>query len=147
MSRIGRASLAVVCGTTVLVMVSCATSISLREPARRNQIAVADLLLKARLDLSGPSSVSRVRFPDGTLLVPDRDEIVRGYVLRARVESGHFTISAQPMKPEAGYMSFFRDEAGSLREEVSPITAGPGSPPVGGTTEPEDGTGLAGRPH
>ena len=105
-------------------------SVAPRDRAIRNQTKLVQLLRKAHPGFTTSSQIERVILRDGTALTPERDQIVVGYTVRARVEPSGFTLEAQPVEfGKTGLFSFFRDRDGVIRFNASGERVGPGSRP------------------
>ena len=117
MSLVDKILVGIIVATAAPIVVGLFVFVSPREPARRNQIEVVRLLTKAHAELSGVQA--RVSLGDGTLLMPDREQIVHGYVIKAHIQSSGFTVEAQPVEVgKTGLLSYFRSASGAIRFEI-----------------------------
>lgn len=129
----GKMILCLIASMALFLIVTIVLFVSPRDPAIRNQTKVSRLLLRAHPDVQpGVAEIQRIILGDGTALVPGRDRVLVGYVLRANVHSSAFTIGAQPVKlGVTGVFTYFRDESGVVRFEMDGKSANAMSRPLG----------------
>jgi hypothetical protein len=104
----------------LLVVVWVAQFIPLSNTAVRNQNRVVSLLRQARRALAPGRvpEVGTVALGGGLTLAPERDRVIAGYIFKAHVRAGSFTVEARPVKVgKSGLFSLFRDEEGIVRFE------------------------------
>ena len=120
MSKTDKVLLSAITLIALLILVGLIFSVSPRSEARRNRAKVVELLAKAHSAPQGASGVPRVTLGDGTELVPDRDQVIAGYIFKLHAKPTNFTIEAHPLRwGETGTVSFFRDETGVIRFDGS----------------------------
>ena len=106
--------------SVMAIVIVIALSVSLPTQARNNQRELLSLLRNARLESTptGPPEVKRVTLAGRVTLVPEKDQIAAGYILRLHMQSSTFTIEAKPAEvAKTGLFSFFRDKSGIVRFE------------------------------
>jgi hypothetical protein len=130
MTRIDKILMSIIVATALTIVTAILIFASPRDRAIRNQMELVRLMARAHPDLTAVP-IERVILGDGTALVPEREQIVVGYVLRAHVQSSTFTLEAQPVKVgKTGLFSYFRDDAGVIRFEMGEKRASTGSRPL-----------------
>jgi hypothetical protein len=131
MTRADKLLLYPIVAITIFVAISLLLVVSPHSQARRNQAKLFWLLADAHADSLPYQPIQRVSLGDGTALFPERDQVVVGYILRLHVRSTNYTIEAQPVKVgETGLLSYFRDEAGLIRFDISGKKANAQSRPM-----------------
>jgi hypothetical protein len=118
---VGR-GLAAVGSVTIAALVLIAIFVSPQSAAVRNQRRVVSLLVRAAPDSAsaGGEAIQRVLLGDGVSLVPQKEQVDAGYVLKLEVRSAAFSIKARPVIPgKTGLFAFFRDEDGVIRVETN----------------------------
>ena len=99
--------------------------------AMRNQRKLVRLLARARPELAGSerTRIQRIVLVERVKLIPEQEQVVVGYILKAHVQSTSFSIAARPIEVgSTGGFAYFRDEAGLIRFEPElGKTAGPES--------------------
>ena len=121
MTRTDRTAFYTVIAIATPIIIILAIVVSPRDPLIRNQMKLVQLLAKAHPQLTTvePLRIQTVIIGDHLTLLPDRDQVVAGYILRAHVQSATFMIEAQPVEVgKTGFFSYFRDEAGVIRFEM-----------------------------
>lgn len=132
MSRADKTFVTVIVGIVVLILVSMFFSATWRTEAQSNRGKVVNLLAGAHFVYAQNRDVSQLIAlgESTTVLLPDKNEIIAGYVFKVHVRSTTFTIEAHPFKwGETGTISFFRDEAGVVRFDASGRNADANSRP------------------
>ena len=106
--------------SVVAIVIIIALFVPLPSQAIHNQRELLSLLRKAHLEMTptGTPEVKRVALAGRVTLVPERDQIAAGYILRLHIQSSTFTIEANPVQVgKTGLFSFFRDKFGIVRFE------------------------------
>jgi hypothetical protein len=125
----------VIAATAIPIVLCILIFVSPIDRARFDQRKVVTLLAKARLEHNGADQA--VVLGDGTALRPEKEQVLFGYALTARLESSGFTVAAEPAEfGKTGLLSYFRDQAGVIRFETGERRASAASKPLAGGLAP-----------
>ena len=133
MSRVDKALIYTIGTTAFLVTLGVGVSMSPRSPAVTNQTKLLPLLVRAYPEFASDTSsrIIIVKIGNGLSLVPERDEVVGGYVLTAHSYGRTFSIEAQPVRiGKTGFFSYYRDRTGVIRFETGVKRANADSRPL-----------------
>jgi len=115
MTTFDRVIASIIVGTGAVVGIAALLFIAPRDIAIRNQLTIAGLLARAHRGLAG-SSTGEIVLGDKAVLIPEREKVVAGYVLKAHNSGANFTIEARPETPgKTGLYTYFRDSSGTIR--------------------------------
>ena len=133
MSGVDKALIYTIGTTALIVALGVGVFISPRDPAVTNQTRLLPLLVKAypEFALDDSSRIIFVKIGNDVSLVPERDEVVGGYVLTAHSYGRTFSIEAQPARiGKTGFFSYYRDRSGVIRFETGGKRANADSRPL-----------------